>query len=181
MLPIKQLIIWIHLLIASLIAPFIIMVAVSGGLYLFGIKGNTEKQFLELPINTTFNFESDDLASQMRALLDSMGIADEFEYIKNRGNLLQTRPTSKIHYELNQSNGKLSLSKIFPDLQKSMIELHKGHGPLAFKWYQKFVAISLMVILLTGVIAGLLNPRFKGKTVSMLVVGTLIFFGLAVL
>lgn len=180
MLAIKPLIIWVHLLIASLIAPFIIMVAVSGGLYLFGIKGNFEKKFIDLPSTTAFDFESNELESQMRTLLDSLGISDEFEYIKDRGNTLQTRPTSRTHYELINSQGKLSLSRNHPDLQKSMIELHKGHGPLAFKWYQKFVAISLMIILLTGVIAGLLNPRFKGKTISMLVLGTLIFFGLVV-
>ena len=37
-----------------------------------------------------------------------------------------------------------------PDLQKRLIELHKGHGPLAFKWLQRITAIGLIFAILAG-------------------------------
>lgn len=174
----KQLFMWAHLLIASVLMPFIIMAAVSGGLYLIGIKGKTEKTAISLPAGTNLDFKSDALKSEVKALLNQLNLDDGFEYIKNRGKVIQTRPTSRAYYEFKQTDNGLTLSSVQPDFAKTMIELHKGHGPLSFKLYQKIVAVALILVMLSGVYLGLTNPRLRKSTVTMLVVGTALFLGL---
>ena len=74
----------------------------------------------------------------MRALLRQLGIAHEFEYVRKSGSRLLTRPTSRTYYEITLAGDTLEVTRHMPDLQKCLIELHKGHGPLLFKDFQKF-------------------------------------------
>lgn len=60
-----------------------------------------------------------------------------------------------------------------------MMELHKGHGPQAFKIYQMIAAIALFLIVIGGLAVGLLAPAYRGKTIASAAVGTLAFILLA--
>lgn len=175
----RKLFMWAHLLVAAFIAPFIVLAATSGGLYLLGVKGSAQQTEINLPSGAALDFQSPTLKNDVQSLLKELNLNDDFEYIKNRGNIIQTRPTSKAHYEFAQSGRGLTLKSVKPDFQKSMIELHKGHGPLAFKLYQKMVAISLILVILTGVYLGLANPKMRTKTVLTLLLGTALFAVLA--
>ncbi len=48
------------------------------------------------------------------------------------------------------TEGSMQATRAVPDLQKRLIELHKGHGPLAFKWLQRVTAIGLIFAMLAG-------------------------------
>lgn len=175
----RKIFMWAHLLVAAFVAPFILLAAISGGLYLIGVKGTVEQTNIELPSHAALDFQSPTLKSDVQTLLQELTLNDDFEYIKNRGNVIQTRPTSRAHYEFAQNDRGLTLKSVKPDLQKSMIELHKGHGPLSFKLYQKIVAISLILIMLTGVYLGLSNPKMRTKTAVTLSLGAVFFAVLA--
>lgn len=164
----------LHLIIASLITPAVLLVAISGGLYLAGYKGTVTSVDIALPSAMQLNFKSKDLESNVRDLIKSVGIDHEFEYLKVSSNVIQTRPTSRVYLEFRQDNS-LSLARKKPNLQKSLIELHKGHGPRLFKLYQKFCAIGLILVLLSGVYMGLLNQSLRSKTLGSLLLGLGIF------
>ena len=165
-----------HLIIASLTLPLILMVATSGGLYLIGVKGESVSTEIELPANVNLDFESASLDSDIKALVKQLELDIQYEYLKNRGSLVQTRPTSKTHLEFSNANGVLKLVKKEPNLQSSMIELHKGHGPTAFKTYQKFVALCLILVLLSGIWMGLTNKNLRRKTLISMGLGFAVFF-----
>jgi len=165
-----------HLIIASLTLPLILMVATSGGLYLIGVKGESVSTEIELPANVNLDFESASLDSDIKALIKQLKLDIQYEYLKNRGSLVQTRPTSKTHLEFSNANGVLKLVKKQPNLQSSMIELHKGHGPTAFKTYQKFVALCLILVLLSGIWMGLTNKNLRRKTLISMGLGFTVFF-----
>lgn len=90
----------IHLYVAALFAPVLIMMACSGGLYLLGIQGNVEESSIELPANAEFNFKSATLEKDVADILLAAGEPHEFEYTKGRGTSLITRPTSRQSYKL---------------------------------------------------------------------------------
>jgi hypothetical protein len=156
-----------------------LLVAVSGGLYLAGFKGSTQTQKMELGEQVVLDFNSPALEQQVRQLISRVDESYRFEQISAGSTSLQTRPTSRTYYVLTLKDNALELVNHKPNLQKTLIELHKGHGPKLFKIYQQLVAAGLIFIMVSGVATGLLNRRYRGKTSLMLAVGSGVFLLLA--
>ena len=119
-------------------------------LYLVGDKGTTVETSVSLPAEATLDPKSADLKADVEALLRSAGVEHSFEYIKKSGSTLTTRPTSRTYYVFKVGEDGVKASRHVPDLQKRLIELHKGHGPLAFKWLQRITAVGLIFAMLAG-------------------------------
>lgn len=151
----------IHLYIAMFLAPIMLMIAVSGGLYLFGIKGDVTKTNIPVASNVKLDFSGQNLEQQVKDLLSQANQDDNFEYLKQGGGTIYTRPTSKTSFQISTKNDVIILTKIEPNAVKSIVELHKGHGPLAFKTLQKITAIGLVVLLISGIIMALYNRRSR--------------------
>jgi hypothetical protein len=177
----RRLLINLHLIFAGIMAPAFLLVAISGGLYLINIKGTTTDTPVALVDGAALDFASPTLDAQVRDLLSRSGIDHDFEYIRNRGSKIDLRPTSRTYLTLSQTADGLSATRHNPDFQKSMIELHKGHGPSLFKLYQKLVAIMLIGVVLGGVLVGLMAQAYRTKTIASLIGGTLLFLFLALL
>jgi len=175
----RRIILLVHLFIAAFVAPAFILVAVSGGLYLIGIKGEVDKTAIALPAQTALDFKSTTLKDDVAALVNQFAPEYDYEYLKVQNTTVVTRPTSRQYLEFKQTANGLSLTRIKPDLQKRMIELHKGHGPGVFKTYQKFVAVGLLLVVLSGLWAGLNSAAWRSKTITMSILGTITFFLLA--
>ena len=60
-----------------------------------------------------------------------------------------------------------------------MIELHMGHGPVAYKTYQKIFAAGMLFIILSGLWAGLSSTKLRGPTAVVAGGGLLVFALLA--
>ena len=170
-----------HLYVTAFVAPMFILVAISGGLYLIGVKGEVTKTPLELPDNATLDFASGNLKEDVSALLAAQGIKHRFEYVRGGSTSLVTRPTSRANYEIKLVDQKLVAHRVKPDLQKTMIELHKGHGPTLFKTYQKLVAISLILIVVSGLWMGLNSKMLRNKAAITSGAGLVFFILLAFL
>lgn len=166
----------IHLYLAAFFAPFVIMVAISGGLYLAGVKGSLDSEIIfsgeRAPLNTT----APDLQEQVSALLAGVGVGDyRFEYIKVKGDTLYTRPTSRAHYVIRQGEGQMEISAASPSPINALVELHKGHGPGLFKQVQKAFSLGLLIVMLSGLWLGLASPTLKIRTLALSMAGTIIF------
>lgn len=177
----RKLLILAHLWAAGFMAPAFALHAISGGLYLSGIKGNAVVTEVALPAGTTLDFKSPSLEADVRDLFARANIDEDFEYIKNRGSLIQTRPTSRDYIEIKQTPDGFTATRVEPDTVKAMIELHKGHGPQLFKTYQKFVAIFLLLVIFGGVLVGLAAAAYRKQTTIAVIIGTLVFIVVAFL
>ncbi len=176
---IRKLLILLHLYGAAFMAPAFLLVAISGGNYLLGNKGHVASAAMSLPAGAALDFKSPTLEADVRALLKSSSIDHKFGYVKNRGNLIQLRPTSRKYIEFAQTDEGLKASVKSPNLVASMMELHKGHGPALFKTYQKLVALTLFFVIFGGVMVGLLAKTYRRKTLTALALGIIAFLGLA--
>ena len=175
----RALLIKLHLYCSAFFAAGIVLVAVSGGLYLIGIKGTIE-QTLVGTLTTGQQLSQDPSETNVQAALASLGVADfEFEYVKRKGSQLITRPTTRAFYTLDISGDKAVVHYNEPSLQKRMIELHMGHGPTAYKTYQKVFAAGMLFIILTGLWLGLSSARLRFSTAVISGAGVLLFFWLA--
>jgi hypothetical protein len=164
-----------HLWLAGLMAPAFALHAISGGLYLMNIKGTAATERVALPTGAELDFESATLEEDVRALLKTANLNHEFEYIRNRGTVIQLRPTSETYLEFKQTPQGLSATRVKPDTVRSMMELHKGHGPQIFKSYQKLVAVLLLGVVLGGILVGLMAKAYRRQTVIAVVIGMVVF------
>ncbi len=174
----RKLIVTLHLIFAGFLTPAFLLLAITGGNYLLGNKGSMDKTPITLAAGSALDFKSDILRDDIIKLLADNKIEHKFEYVKNRGQTVQLRPTSRKYIELNQTPDGLKASWVQPSLQAGLMELHKGHGPKLFKHYQKLVALGLIGVVLGGFLAGILAPAYRRKTLVATGLGTIVFFAL---
>lgn len=165
----------LHLCVAVFLAPVVVLMAVSGGLYLLGIKGHITEVPVALAPDAELDIDLPDLEAAVRQFLVDAGIEHRFEYLKREDGMLTTRPTSRVHYVVHVGEDGVRLTRNEPSLQKRLIELHKGHGPTAFKTLQKLVAAGLLVVVGTGFSLGLSAAGLRGRMAAIGVAGLLVF------
>ena len=169
----------VHLCVAAFLAPVVLLMAVSGGLYLFEIKGKVTETPVDLAPGASLDLTAADLEAAVRQLLSDADIAHRFEYLKREDGTLTTRPTSRVHYVLRVDEGGVRATRNEPNMQKRLIELHKGHGPTAFKTLQKVLAAGLLVVVSTGFWLGLSAVGLRVRMASVAAAGLLLFILLA--
>ena len=112
-----------------------------------GVKGSADSTPVSLAATKPLAADSGTLDSDVRELLNANGIDHDFEYIKVSGKKFITRPTSADYYQLIIHENEVQATLNQPDLIKSLVELHKGHGPLFFKDLQKLMTLGLGFII----------------------------------
>jgi hypothetical protein len=172
----RRLFITIHLYLSSFFAAAILLVAISGGLYLVGVKGEmAETTVASLPKAGRGPLEALSKA-EVHGLLADAGVEGfTFEYVRQSGKRAYTRPTSREHYVIDATGPGVNIVRREPDLQARMIELHKGHGPTAFKTFQKVFAVGMVFIILSGLWLGLTAPRLVRNTTISFGAGLALF------
>ena len=169
----------IHLYLAAFFAPMVFLVAVSGGLYLMNVKGSYATSPVALPDGAFIDPDSPTLEDDFRSLLSSAGVDHDFGYVKRDGDTLTTRPTSRTNYRITVTGDGLEMEKRVPSLQKRMIELHLGHGPVWFKQLQRVMAVGLLLIVVLGLTLGLSARHLRKATLIVTGSGLLLFLLLA--
>ena len=92
----RKLLITIHMYLAAFFAPAVLLVAISGGLYLAGVKGTVEQETIYSSSDVNIDNNSATLDADVAALLATAGVKSySFEYIKVSGATLYTRPVRR--------------------------------------------------------------------------------------
>ncbi len=175
----RQNLVLLHLFAASFLAPVFIMLAITGGLYLSDNKPETQAQDIALPAGTQIDPDSPTLEQDIRDILARENIDVEFEYLRERKDSIQTRPTSRTYVQFDKEDDGWTAQLHTPSFHYSMMELHKGHGPQAFKIFQILAAIALFMIVMSGFVIGLISPPYRKKTLITSGLGALTFIVLA--
>lgn len=169
----------IHLGLAVFFLPFLLILPLSGGLYLLGEKGEvkkTEAFVITAPLPTDKPAWPKFFQTQFR----EKGIDFDFEMIRESGSDLIFRPSTRIHYSASRSENGLVVYQLKPNLTKRLQELHWGHGPALMKWVQIIFALALILVTLSGVYLAF-SSRIHRKTALAALAAGLILVGLALL
>lgn len=169
-----------HMFIAAFFAPVMIVTALSGGLYLFGEKGRVEQEIIYTGSKTDLNHHSEDLKSQVVRFLQDKGIDADFEDIKIYKNAIWTQPTSRTFYIIKERDNELVVSRNTPNFIKKIAELHNGNGPIYFKVFQRFLAVGLIFMVVSGLWLGLNSANLRKTTLIISSTGTVIFLALVI-
>jgi hypothetical protein len=143
----RRTIVQLHMFLSALFLPLIFLVAITGGCYLMGWKGSeTRKEIGTYDTQLLDEGNKSNHLASVKNILESVKQGADFEYLKYAGNSVFTRPTSRTYYSFQE--GKVF--EVKPDLLRSVIELHKGHGPQAFKFLSKLLALALFFVAASG-------------------------------
>lgn len=168
-----------HLLMASALAPAFLLVAITGAMDLAGIEAELTETELAMPDGVVINPDSSTIEEDVAGVLVANDLRPSFESLRVRPELITTRPTSRDFVRIKKVDDEWRATLNQPDLQYSMMELHKGHGPAAFKTYQIVAGVALFLVIFGGLIVGLLAKAYRIKTGVAFFVGLVVFLALA--
>jgi hypothetical protein len=162
-MPTRQFMIQIHLVIASVFLPLLLMMPLTGALYLWGFKGEQTK---EEAFRITDRPPVEKLAQEefFRAKFKEQNIDYDFEYVRAAAKEYIFRPATQIHYIANVDGDELIFSRINPNLLKRMMELHKGHGPILMRWFESLFGVALIMVTLSGLWLAFTVPKYRRLT-----------------
>jgi uncharacterized iron-regulated membrane protein len=171
----RNFLVLVHLYLAAFLAPSFLLVGATGALYLLDADRPVEETPIELAKDVALNPNSPSIKADVEKVLSESGVPLEFEYIRSRGNSFMTRPTTRTYAQFEKTENGWTATLREPGMLYSLIELHKGHGPTAFRYFQILAGIALLLVVIGGLIVGLLSKAYRGKTIVASLVGTGIF------
>lgn len=170
----------IHLFFAAVLLPFILMLGITGGLYVWGVKGSVEETRYIIPISQPLKQDSKYLHEWLEDVLEIRGIDEP----SGRGKLITeglsyyyqwtgssrsviVAPTEDIDY------GELVIQE--NGFYRYLVQLQQGKGGLIFNVYIALVALGLLFLSLSGLVMALRMVRFKMLTQRYLILGSMMF------
>lgn len=163
----------IHLIMASLFLPLMLMMPLSGGLHLLDQNGDHTKEDVFV-VEGTPPKDKAERESFFREEFKKHNIDFHFEYIKTTGTDFIFRPTSRVYYIATPVSGALTMQKVNPTLIKRMMEIHKGHGPKLIRWMEIAFGLSLILVALSGVWIAIVTPVYRRSMIVSFMVGTIL-------
>lgn len=178
----RKWIIQLHLILASLFMPFLLLMPITGILYLLGEKGSEEKTLIgsvELKPEQLSSLNGDlSLAVPLfKVFFEEQNINYDFESIKKlSAQEFNFRPSTREYYNLKitSNNSTATLTRVNPDLLKKLIEVHKGHGPQALKIFEIAFGIGLLLTTISGLWLAWTIKAYRTATLGSFAVGSLI-------
>ena len=176
----RLLLIKIHLVIAALVFPAIAMFLITGGLYTWGSTGESVESDYVIQLDAPVAKDEDALralASRELVRLDlgapSGGerirtVGDSWTYEWSGAQRDVTITPSATADVVNLTVKEATLHRIF-------VQLHKAKGSTLFKVYATFLAVSLFLLVATGIAVGLMAPAFRNLTIWTSAVGVAAF------
>lgn len=170
----------LHIVLAAILLPAIAMFSITGGLYTWGIKGGYNSQTFKLPLADPLKSDLGSLISFTQTELDKQ----QQTYPSGAVKLKSTQHThilewtgSQLDVRLDTDKGsklaELTIKHTSP--YRHLVQLHKGKGGTLFKIYAAFMAFSLLIILVSGVLMGLGLPKYRNLTMATLAAGTVLW------
>lgn len=151
--------------------PLLLLMPFTGVMYLLGYKGDqTKVEAFRIP-EAVIPTEEAAQESFFREVFAKSGVAYSFSYVRVSGKEFTFRPTSRVHYVANVSENadkpEIVFSKVEPNLLKRLIEIHKGHGPVAMKWFEIAFGMAVILTAISGLwLAWTVQPYRKVTLIS---------------
>lgn len=172
----------VHLLLAAFTFPAILMFLLTGALYTWGVTGKSDES--EHVIALSAPLERDERAVQAVVAdeLNRLGFAEPSGRTRIRGKGADwTFDWSGAQAEVSLEPGPTATSATMTVKQSSLyrvfVQLHKAKGATLFRVYATFLAITLFLLVATGLALCFAIPAFRRMTIWASGVGLAAFVG----
>ena len=170
----RKILVKIHLYFSAFFLPFLLLMAITGTSYLLSYKGEVTKTMLK-----TITIDQDDMTEEfIKSELAKIDASYSYEYLKTKSDFAMTRPTTRQSYEFEKNGNQVSIYEVRPNFLRSIIEIHKGHGPGLLKKLETVLGFGLIIILITGMLIAFTRKDHTRITVVMMSLGFFSLLGL---
>lgn len=174
----------IHLWLAALLFPAMLLFLVTGALYTWGITGKTVNTETTVALAAPLNADDEAALRQIagaelakaglsepsgKARVRKTGSGFTFEWTGSQRDVT-VEPTD------NSAEAKVTIKEA--SLHRMMVQLHKAKGGVLFKIYATILAVALFLLVATGLLIGLKSPPFCRATMIGSASGLAIFAAL---
>jgi len=149
--------------------------AVSGGLFLLGVKGWVDDKVVYRGAASEIDKKAKDVNAEVTRFLESKGIEHDFESVRKSRRSFMTMPTSSQYFVIKWEGEELKVVENNPNIVRRLIELHQGNGPKFFNWFLILMSGGIVLALASGVLLGLTSVKMRNPTILVSVGGTLLF------
>jgi len=172
----------VHLILSTFFLPFLLMMPLSGVLYLTGLDKGEDPREEVFQVEAQIPESKEEREAFFRNLFKEKGIDFDFEYIRDRETQFTFRPSSRTHYVAHlKEPSTIVFEKVTPRFVTRMMELHMGHGPQLFRSFEILFGIGLIVIAISGIWLSFIVPAYRTKLFLSFCAGAVVFFSLLVL
>ncbi|MEP6392890.1 MAG: PepSY domain-containing protein [Alteripontixanthobacter sp.] len=175
----------LHLILAAFMFPAVLMFLLTGALYTWGNKGEWHEEIVQVsaPMENADEAALREIAlAQLaqRGLPEPSGAAS----VSGEGSDLAlawtgARTDIKVAATDDPSVAEVTINQA--SLHRWLVQLHKAKGSVFFKIYATFLAISLFILVLSGLIMGLQVPALRRLTWRRSGAGLAAFIGFVLL
>jgi len=176
----RQQLIKIHTILATIIFPVALLFIITGALYSLHIEGDFKES--SIAIELPDNFQPSLLSTQTLVIrqLEAKNIAlptSEAQF-KQQGNAVRLRwggANISTDLKFNVGDKAASIKVYDADWYQRFARLHKADGGESFKYYAVFMAIALLLLLISGFIMAWQVPKYKTLAMRSTSVGVVLF------
>lgn len=164
----------IHLYLSGVSLIFMALMSMSGANHLLlDNESETTKTIKTIALQTETT--KSQLESIFKKELTELSPDYNYDYIKGSDKSLMTRPTTRSYYTIKVKGNEANIQMHEPSLIKSLMELHKGHGPRSSRAVLGVLGIIVIGSILSGLWLGLSSPAFRKTTILTVVSGLSIY------
>jgi len=167
----RRLFVTAHLVLATFFLPFLLIMPLTGALYIWGYSGDAVKTDAFV-ITDALPENCDDHPAFFRAQFAKQNLDFTFEKIKGNGKEFTFRPSTRVHYAAAVTPEGIKVQKIEPTLLKRLIEVHKGHGPQYLRWLESAFGICLLLVAISGIWLAATSRAYRMPLVISAALGT---------
>lgn len=173
----------VHVWLAALLFPAMILFLVTGALYTWGNTGKIDERVRTVAL--TAPLAADDETSFRRvaeAELKALGLDAPTGKARLRKNSSGTSfewTGSRRDIVVEATDDPLAAKVTIKEasLHRTMVQLHKAKGGVLFKIYATLLAVALFLLVATGLLIGLKSPPFRRATMIGSATGLIAFIG----
>ncbi|MDQ7004343.1 MAG: hypothetical protein Q9N67_05280 [Ghiorsea sp.] len=182
----RRILVKLHLIMAAVALPLLLMFAITGGLYTLEYKPNLEKKEYRVTMNTPLNGDVEQMKNIVRQVLSEHDLNEPMGKVKVKrsGRHYKMKWSGKNHsvsLRASSRDNRVAVIEVkIPSSYHRLMSLHKGKGGDLFDAFAIAMSIFVVFILLTGVWIGLKTATYKALTVKALGVGSLLFLAMVI-
>ena len=170
----------IHALLAAFILPTVIMFAVTGSLYTWGIKGSYTDDVYEVNLNEPLSADATALTKLAESELKALDISapegkPKLKTFGSHFRLEWTGSSKDLILEPTDNDRVAELTVKHTSWYRSLVQLHKAKGGVPFKIYATIFAVALGMLLVSGFIMALQTPKLRSTTLVSTLIGFISF------
>jgi hypothetical protein len=172
----------IHLILAALMFPAMLMFLVTGALYTWGETGDYVDTEHQITLTAPLTNDEDSLTAIAASELARLDIAPPSgsASVRTLGDAYRfewSGSNRDVHLVPTADPLVATLTVKETTLHRRLVQLHKAKGATAFKIYATILAISLFLLVLSGIVMGLATPALRRMTWWVSGLGSALFAG----